>query len=57
MTTLAAHAKLTLSLRITGSFGLATYPTDADSKVALVRLADKAMYEAKDASRDAVRTA
>lgn len=46
-----------LNIRITASFGLATYPTDADSKLSLVRMADKAMYAAKDASRDTVRTA
>lgn len=46
-----------LNLRITASLGLASYPTDADTKLALVRLADKAMYAAKDASRDTVRTA
>ena len=46
-----------LDIRITASFGLASYPTDADSKLSLVRLADKAMYAAKDASRDTVRTA
>lgn len=44
-------------IRVTASFGLASYPTDADSKLSLIRLADKAMYEAKDASRDTVRTA
>jgi diguanylate cyclase (GGDEF)-like protein len=44
-------------IRITGSFGLATYPTDADSKLSLIRLADKAMYVAKDTSRDTVKMA
>lgn len=46
-----------LNLRITASFGLAAYPSDADTKLALVRLADKAMYAAKDSSRDTVKTA
>lgn len=46
-----------MNIKITGSFGLASYPVDADSKLSLVRLADKAMYAAKDASRDTVRTA
>jgi diguanylate cyclase (GGDEF)-like protein len=45
------------NIRITASLGLACYPTDADSKISLIRMADKAMYAAKDASRDTVRTA
>lgn len=44
-------------VKITASFGVATYPTDAQSKLALIRLADKAMYEVKDSSRDGVKTA
>lgn len=44
-------------VRVTASFGVACYPTDAQTKLALIRLADKAMYEAKDSTRDAVRLA
>jgi diguanylate cyclase (GGDEF)-like protein len=44
-------------IRITASLGIACYPTDADSKTSLVRMADKAMYAAKEANRDTVRTA
>ncbi len=41
-------------IRLTASFGVATYPTDASSKLALVRLADQAMYRVKESSRDGV---
>ncbi len=44
-------------IRITASFGVAAYPADAQTKLALIRLADKAMYEVKDSTRDAVKTA
>jgi diguanylate cyclase (GGDEF)-like protein len=44
-------------IRITASFGVAAYPADAQTKLALIRLADKAMYDVKDSSRDAVKMA
>ncbi len=44
-------------IRLTASFGVATYPTDAQSKLALVRLADQAMYRVKEETRDGVRAA
>jgi diguanylate cyclase (GGDEF)-like protein len=44
-------------IRITASFGVASYPTDAQTKLALIRLADKAMYDVKDSTRDAVKLA
>jgi diguanylate cyclase (GGDEF)-like protein len=44
-------------VRVTASFGLASYPTDAQSKLSLLRLADKAMYDVKESTRDAVKTA
>lgn len=44
-------------IRVTASFGIASYPIDAQTKLALIRLADKAMYEVKDSSRDAVKMA
>ena len=46
-----------LSIRITASFGVATYPDHATSSTALLGAADAAMYEAKAAGRDAIRAA
>ena len=37
---------------ITASFGLATYPFDGSSPEALIRQADRLMYQAKRAARD-----
>lgn len=41
---------------VTASIGLATYPTPARTKEELIEMADKAMYLAKDAGRNRVRT-
>lgn len=41
-------------IRVTASFGVAAYPDDAQSKLALIRLADQAMYRVKESTRDAV---
>lgn len=43
-----------LYVSITASFGISTYPDDAISKIALMRMADEAMYAVKERSRDAV---
>ncbi len=43
--------------RMTASFGIATFPDDADSKDGLIRLADQAMYRVKETSRNAVMSA
>ena len=43
--------------KMTASFGIATFPDDADSKDGLIRLADQAMYRVKESSRDAVMSA
>ncbi len=43
-----------LSLHITGSFGLAVFPYDADSVPTILRAADTMMYEVKNTTRDAV---
>jgi len=40
--------------RITASFGVATFPRDAETAQSLVQAADKALYAAKDAGRDRV---
>jgi diguanylate cyclase (GGDEF)-like protein len=42
-------------IRITASYGIATFPDDADSKNELVRMADKAMYEVKETTRDNIK--
>jgi diguanylate cyclase (GGDEF)-like protein len=40
---------------LTASFGVATYPSDADNKEDLIRTSDIAMYAAKEAGRAGVR--
>jgi diguanylate cyclase (GGDEF)-like protein len=46
-----------LSLNITGSFGLATFPEDGDSVHAILRAADTMMYEVKGTTRDGIAIA
>jgi diguanylate cyclase (GGDEF)-like protein len=41
-----------LSLHLTGSFGLATFPEDGASVHAMLRAADRMMYEVKNSTRD-----
>ena len=43
-----------LSLNITASIGLATYPNHAGSKKSLLDMADQAMYHGKNRSRNTV---
>jgi len=43
-----------LNLRITASFGIASYPNDASDKLALINLADQAMYRVKTKTRDGI---
>jgi len=45
-----------LSLSVTGSFGLATFPEDGDTVATILRAADTMMYEAK-VTRDSVAVA
>jgi diguanylate cyclase (GGDEF)-like protein len=42
--------------QVTASFGVATYPIDAKAKEDLIEMADRAMYLAKAAGRNRVRT-
>jgi GGDEF domain-containing protein len=44
-----------LKLTITASFGIASFPGDAESPGQLVAFADSAMYEAKAARKNCVR--
>jgi diguanylate cyclase (GGDEF)-like protein len=46
-----------LSVRITASFGVATFPDDGADEQALLRQADQAMYRVKDAGRNGVQGA
>jgi two-component system cell cycle response regulator len=46
-----------LRLRLTASFGVACFPTHANSPQQLVAAADAAMYEAKAARKNCVRLA
>ncbi len=46
-----------LDVRITASVGVATYPSDAKTKVELLHLADEAMYLVKNTTRDSVAAA
>ena len=46
-----------LNVRITASFGVASYPEDAKTKAELLHLADDAMYLVKNTTRDAVAAA
>jgi diguanylate cyclase (GGDEF)-like protein len=43
-----------LNIRVTASFGLATYPDDALNKEDIIKMADQAMYRVKDSSRDGI---
>jgi diguanylate cyclase (GGDEF)-like protein len=51
------HPDKNLSLKITASFGVATYPEDAQSALDIIRAADQAMYKVKQSTRDGVRSA
>jgi diguanylate cyclase (GGDEF)-like protein len=46
-----------LSLHLTASFGLATYPQDGDTLHAIIRSADTMMYHAKARGRDQIAIA
>ena len=46
-----------LNVRITASFGVASYPSDSKTKSELLHLADEAMYVVKNSTRDNVAAA
>ena len=46
-----------LNMRVTASFGVASFPDDARDKVELIRAADRAMYAVKRATRNGVARA
>lgn len=51
------HPQPSLAVRITASFGVATFPDDAQDEESLLRAADLAMYRAKAKGRDRVEPA
>lgn len=56
-TTIEKHGFLeedSLNIKVTASIGIATYPIHTKDKKELLKIADKAMYRAKDMSRNVV---
>src|SRR5206468_998299 len=51
----AAHTVAGTELHLTCSVGVATYPTDGDTREPLIAAADHAMYAAKALGRNQVR--
>ena len=45
------------NIKVTASFGVATYGEDAGSKDELLRAVDEAMYRVKETSKDAIALA
>ena len=48
---------MNLDLHLTASFGVATFPDDADSKDAIIKIADDMMYKVKNSTRNAIASA
>ncbi len=46
-----------VTVKMTASFGVASLPEDAETKIDLIRLADQAMYRVKERSRNGVEAA
>lgn len=46
-----------LSIMLTASFGIASFPEDTDNTLDLVRLSDRAMYKIKETTRDGIALA
>jgi len=46
-----------LNIRLTASFGIATFPDDAKTKEDVIRMADQAMYRVKRSTRDDIAQA
>ncbi len=44
-----------LEVKLQASFGVATFPDDADNQTALIGLADRAMFGVKASGKNAVR--
>jgi diguanylate cyclase (GGDEF)-like protein len=48
---------MNLDRHLTASFGVATFPDDADSKDSIIKIADDMMYKVKHSTRDAIASA
>jgi diguanylate cyclase (GGDEF)-like protein len=48
---------MNLDLHLTASYGVATFPEDANSKDAIIKIADDMMYKVKHSTRDAIAAA
>lgn len=46
-----------MEIYVSASFGLATFPTDADDKEGIIRKADEAMYAVKESTKDGIKQA
>lgn len=46
-----------INVKITASYGIATYPVDATDRLELLKLADQAMYRVKETTRDGIAMA
>lgn len=57
VSTTPLHIDESIEVSITASFGIATYPTHAVAKEALIRQADAAMYRVKSTTKNAVGVA
>jgi len=47
-------ARENLNIAITASFGVATFPDDANNKDEIIKMADQAMYRVKNSTRDGI---
>jgi len=48
---------LNLAIKLTASFGIANYPTDASDKKELLQLADNSLYRSKDVGKNSITVA
>jgi GGDEF domain-containing protein len=48
---------LNLAIKLTASFGIANYPTDASDKKELLQLEDNSLYRSKDVGKNSITVA
>jgi diguanylate cyclase (GGDEF)-like protein len=46
-----------LKIKLTASFGLASFPTDATNRADLIHMADASMYDVKKSTRNSISVA